>query len=190
MNIKIDMKKTVLRLGICILAILESPQPLFAQTNGISSHERVGIYDSRAVAVAFAGSPAYKKSVEPLLAESKRAKKQAEEIHDSQTVAKLDSEMKARRVNQHKQAFSTAPVDDILVHITNALPEIQRSAGVSVLVSKWNDIELKKHSGANMVDVTMKLVDAFQPDEGQRKSAVEIQKHQPIPLEQASKIKD
>lgn len=39
------------------------------------------------------------------------------------------------------------------------------------------------------MDVTLKLVDAFLPNERQRKSAIEIQKHKPISLEQAEKIK-
>src|SRR6266498_2845213 len=36
--------------------------------------ERIGVYDSRAVAVAFAGSEAHNKSMEPLLAEHRKAK--------------------------------------------------------------------------------------------------------------------
>jgi hypothetical protein len=88
------------------------------------------------------------------------------------------------------QAFSTAPVDDILAHITSALPEIQRTARVTAIVSKWDEAALRKHPGAERVDVTMLLVDAFQPNERQRKSAIQIQKQKPISLERATHIKD
>jgi hypothetical protein len=105
-------------------------------------------------------------------------------------VARLEAEGKAQQEMAHKQAFSTAPVDDILAHITNSLPEIRKTAGVTAIVSKWDQTQLKRHPGAVTVDVTMKLVDAFQPKERQRKSAIEIQKHKPIPLEQAAHIND
>ncbi len=59
-----------------------------------------------------------------------------------------------------------------------------------MLVSKWDKETLAKHPSAELIDVTMHLVDAFNPNERQRKSAVEIQKHQPISLEEADKIDD
>jgi hypothetical protein len=59
-----------------------------------------------------------------------------------------------------------------------------------MLVSKWDQETLAKYPSAELVDVTMMLVDAFQPNERQRQSAIEIQKHEPIPLEDAEKIKD
>jgi hypothetical protein len=47
------------------------------------------------------------------------------------------------------------------------------------------------HQGALQTeDVTTKLVDAFQPSERQRKAAIDIQKHKPIPLEEAGRIED
>jgi hypothetical protein len=161
-------------------------QPILAQDKDSKGQERIGIYDSRAIAVAFAGSPAHEKQLRQLMAAHKKAK----EAGDLETVAKLEAEGKAQQVKAHQQAFSVAPVDDLLLHITNALPEILRTAGVIAIKSKWDEAGLKKHPGAETVDLTMRLVDAFQPNERQRKSALEIQTHKPIPLEQAERIKD
>ena len=82
----------------------------------------------------------------------------------------------------HRQAFGTAPVDDLLLYITNALPEIRKDAGVTAIISKWDEPQLRKHPGAQIVDVTMKLVDAFHPNERQRKAAIEIRRRKPIAL--------
>src|SRR5215469_3346113 len=92
---------------------------------------------------------------------------------------------KGQLVKAKKQGFSTAPVDELLLHITNALAEIQKTAGVTSFISKWDEAGLKKHAGAERVDVTMKLVDAFQPNERQRKFAIEVQNRKPLSLEQA-----
>ncbi len=150
------------------------------------TRERIGIYDSRAIAVAFAGSATHEQELRQLKAEHKKAR----EAGDLEKASKLEAEGRARQAKAHLQGFSTAPVDDILAHITHRLPEIRKAAGVSEFVSKWDEAGLKRHSGAETVDVTMVLVDAFQPDKKQRNHAVEIQKHKPIPLEKAARIRD
>ncbi len=88
--------------------------------------------------------------------------------------------------NRHystNKPFSAAPVDDILKHIANRLPEIKKLAKVNLIVSKWNTQALAKYKSAKQVDVTMLLVEAFKPNARQKKSAIGIQKRNPIPLE-------
>lgn len=151
---------------------------------------RIGVYDSRAVVVAFVGSDAYKASRGKLLGEMKKERDKAKAEGNQKRVEELEAQGKAQQVLLHKQGFSTAPVDDILKHIADKMPEIAKSAGVGPIVSKWDEAALAKYKSAEKVDVTMALVDAFRPNERQRKSAVEIQKHKPITLEQAENIKD
>jgi len=181
--------KLALGTSAAILLIGGAVTLAISQTSGgdkTTSLERIGIYDSRAVAVAFAGSPAFEQELRSLKADYQKANAAG----DLETVAKLKAEGKALQIKLERQGFSTVPVDDILAHITNALPEIERSAGVTSIISKWNETELKKHPNAEEVDVTLKLIDALQPNERARKSAIEIQKQKPISLEQADKIKD
>ncbi len=166
--------------------IIGLAQPGLAQVKNSAATERIGVYDSRAIAVAYAGSPVFQKEMQSVMTEHKKAK----QAGDQEKAAKIDAEMRARQKKAHLQGFSTAPVDDLLATIKNALPEIQKTAGVSALVSRWDEAGLKKYSGAEQVDVTMKLVDAFQPNERQRKYALEIQKQKPISLEEARKIQD
>lgn len=148
--------------------------------------ERIGVYDSRAVAVAYCGSALHNASLAPLMADFAKAKAAGDQKH----IAELNAEGKARQQRLHLQGFSTAPVDDILDQIKDELPAIKEKAGVTALISKWDKAGLAKHINAEVVDVTMALVEAFKPNERQRKSAITIQQHDPIPLEQAKKIRD
>jgi hypothetical protein len=147
---------------------------------------RIGTYDSRSVAIAFAGSAVFNEWMGDLKARHDKAKASG----DQKRVAELAAEGAARQRVMHTQGFSTAPVTDILDRIKDKLPAIKEKAGVSELVSKWDKDGLAQHKAAELVDVTMALVDAFSPDERQRRNAIEIQKHKPLPLEQAQGIKD
>lgn len=142
--------------------------------------ERIGIYDSRAVAVAYAGSTFQQAKMNNLVSQQKKAKAAG----DRKANARLEAEGRAWQAQLHRQCFGTAPVDDLLTHISNELPKIQTDAGVTQLISKWNQPELKKHASTEKVDVTMKLVDAFHPTERQRNYAIEIQKKKPAKLKE------
>ena len=147
---------------------------------------RIGVYDSRAIVIAWAGTPSFNQWMGSLQSEYQKAKAAG----DQKRVEELEAEAEARQQRMHMQGFSTAPVDEILVHIESSLPQIKKEAGVTMLVSKWDQETLDKYPSAELVDVTMALVDAFQPSERQRKHAIGIQEHEPISLEEAAKIQD
>ena len=147
---------------------------------------RIGIYDSRAIAVGWANTEPFNAWWGSLQSEYQKAKSTG----DQQRVDELEAEAEARHRLQHMQAFSTAPVDDILATIEDSLPRIMEDAGVTLLVSKWDQETLDKYPSAELVDVTMMLVDAFQPSERQRQLAIEIQTQDPISLDEAEKITD
>jgi hypothetical protein len=142
--------------------------------------ERIGVYDSRAVAVAYAGSDIFIAIVQEGRAKFEAAKTAG----DEELAAALNEEGRALQQLMHKQGFSTAPIDDILEHIKDNIPGIMEKHAVGALVSKWDEATLAKFAGAERVDVTMDLVDAFNPNERQRGYAVDIQEKEPIPLEE------
>ncbi|HPB32759.1 MAG TPA: hypothetical protein PLB62_15010 [Candidatus Sumerlaeota bacterium] len=147
---------------------------------------RVGTYDSRAVAVAFSGSEIFSKWLGELKVEQERA----EAAGDKARVAEIRAKGATRQKLMHMQGFSTAPVDDILDRVREGVQSVREKAGVDVLVSKWDKESLDRHRDAEVIDVTMDLVDLFNPNERQRRSALEIQKHDPISLKQAENIRD
>jgi len=83
---------------------------------------RIGVYDSRMV--AFAGSAPFGKWMTALRAEHDKARAAGDDTRVAELVAEADN----RRKLMHKQGFSTAPVDDILKHITDRMSAIKAKA--------------------------------------------------------------
>lgn len=178
------MKAFVFWLTLSSMLIATFVVPFSAQATEPSppqnkAKDRIGTYDSRAIAVAFAGSAAQRKMMEPLKVAHKKAKLAGDHVE----VRRLEAEGKALQDKAHRQAFSTAPVDDLLEFIADALPEIRRAAGVTTLISMWDEKMLARYPGAEKTDVTDSLVDAFQPLERQRKTIAEIRKQKPLALD-------
>lgn len=157
------------------MAIVTIGRTPCAQDKTSLPQERIGVYDSRAVAVAYAGSTWQVKKMKDLTVQLKKAREAA----DTNRVSQLEAEGRAWQSDLKQQGFGTAPVDDLLAEIASDLPRIFEAAGVTGIISKWNKTELDKHPHAVRVDVTMRLVDAFQPNETQRRRAIEIQKTKP-----------
>lgn len=149
-----------------------------------TSVTRIGVYDSRSIAVAFIGSEIYQNSSigkqhAALQAELMKAKAEG----DDERFEKLCKQAEPQTTLLHQQGFSTAPVDDILEHITDRLPEIMKQAEVDRLISKWDTKTLAKHESSEREDVTILLIEAFKPNERQKAIAIGIQNHEPLPLE-------
>lgn len=145
-----------------------------------SARERIGIYDSRAIAIAYAGST----NLAGIMKDLKARHQKARESGDTRAVARLEAEGKAMQEVMHQQGFGTAPVDDLLAQLADELPRLRQAADVSHLVSKWDQRELDQHPGAVRVDVTRELVDAFHPTPAQRQRAMEIQTQKPVKLKE------
>jgi hypothetical protein len=146
---------------------------------------RIGIYDSRAVAFAYFWSEPYQKQLKEQIGAAKAAQQSA----DTNTFAKLKRALSDKQAEMHRQSFSTAPVDDALATIKQRIPEIEKQAGVSALVSKWDEAALKKYNGAEQVDVIGQLVHEFiQPTEKQLKTIESIQKSQPLSLKKCNEL--
>lgn len=145
----------------------------------------IGIYDSRAVAYAHFVSPASEKALQQQMAEARAAK----ESGDTNKLAPLAAKLRAKQDQAHRQVFSTAPVDEALAAIKDRLPELQKQAGVTALVSKWDEATLKKYKDAKTIDVTDQLVREFiQPNEQQSKTIQSIEKSKPLPLEKCEEL--
>ncbi len=146
--------------------------------------ERIGVYDSRAIAVAYAGSDAH----EAALAKLKKRYDDAKAAGNATVVNACETEAQAQQRTMHLQGFGTAPVDDILAHISGELTGIMRKAGVVAIVSKWDEAKLAQYPNAGREDVTMALVDALHPTDRQRERAIDVQKHKPVPMDELERL--
>lgn len=151
------------------------------QTN--AAPERIGIYDSRVIAYAHFWGDDYQRQ----LTEQTRAAKAAKAAGDTVQFEKLSKALANEQQKIHQQVFSTAPAIEALAALQKRLPEIQKQAGVSVLISKWDDPALNQHKSAVQVDLTDALVKEFAPAGKHLKVIESIRSKPPLPLEQSAK---
>jgi hypothetical protein len=143
------------------------------------SQERIGIYDSRAIAIAFTGGEVFQETMK----EMRQEYEQATAAGDEATLTRIDTLMQERQKLLHAQGFSTAPVDELLEHYSDAIPALLEEAGASALISKWEGEALSQYPGARRIDMTESLIDLITADPKQRKAAFDILDQDPVPLE-------
>jgi hypothetical protein len=139
---------------------------------------RVGIYDSRAMAIAYGNSPAFQDALKPVRAEYEKARVEK----NDKRVKEIDARMKLGQRRMHEQGFSTGSVAGILAKIKDSLPAVAKQAGVQVIVSKW---EVNYQSPeVELVDVTGELVALFHPNEKVLGWVKSCREQKPLPIEE------
>jgi hypothetical protein len=144
---------------------------------------RVGTFDSRAVAVAYAASDVNNAYIKRL----KETHDKAKTAGDKAKLAEIEEEANAQQERLHQQGFSTASVADILEHVKDKLPAIAKEAGVDAIVSKW-DIAYQSPT-VEFVDVTPLVVKPFQPSARTLKIIEDLGKQSPIAEKHLKKAK-
>lgn len=167
----------VIAAGGCLLG----PYPAAAQSTG-TPKVRIGTYDARAVAVAYAHSELNNQQVKEKMQELK----DAEAREDAKRVKELKAWGEAHQWLLHMQGFAGAPVEDILARKKDEVAAVAKAAGVEAIARKAD------YTAANVevVDVTDELVKLFKPSEKALKTIAEVRKHPAMgmaELEQALK---
>jgi len=177
--------KFIALLAVIVATAITYPAVLrAAETN--APLERIGTYDSRIIAYAYFWSETHQRKQNEMI----RAARDAKAAGQTKNYNELNAVLEKQQKQIHLQVFSTAPASDALGEIKDRLPAIQKEAGVSKLISKWDEAALKQHPKAQQVDVTDLLVREFKPSEKQLKMMAEIKKNQPVPLEKMKNMKD
>ena len=159
---------TLAAAGLCVSA------PAQSNTNKL----RVGVYDSRVIAVAYGNSAEFQDNLKPVREEYDKAKKDG----DEKRMKEIDERMKLQQRRLHEQGFSTGSVIGIMAKVKDALPAVAKEAGVQIIVSKW---ELNFHSPeVEVVDVTDQVAALFHTSERGRKWLKQIPSKPPIPIEE------
>ncbi len=131
-----------------------------------TSAERVGVYDSRAVAYAHFWSADADRERRATIA----AAKAAQAAGDTAGFKQRSAAMAALQQHMHEEVFSTAPCTEALAALAPRLPGVLQELGVTRLVSKWDAKALRAVPAAARVEVTEELVRQFlTPNEKQRK---------------------
>jgi NAD(P)H-dependent flavin oxidoreductase YrpB (nitropropane dioxygenase family) len=153
---------------------MSAPALAQSQTNKL----RIGVYDSRAIAIAYGNSAEFQQSLKSIHAEYNKAK---EEKNDKR-MKEIEAQMKLGQRRLHEQGFSTGSVAGFMVKIKDSLPVVAKKAGVQIIVSKW---ELNHRSpDVEVVEVTDELVALFHPSEKVLGWVKDLKSHPPLPIEE------
>jgi hypothetical protein len=151
------------------------PKPTASGSAENASMIRIGTYDSRAIAVAYARSA----HMQAVHADLLRRRAEAQAHGDEPLVREIEAEGGALQLRLHLQGFSTAPVDDLLDAVRDRLPEIARRSGVGAITRS-----VDYHAATvEIVDVTDALVALFDPDSGVLSTVAELRSRAPLALE-------
>jgi len=145
---------------------------------------RVGVFDSRAVAVAYAQSPAFSPEVAQLQAQYQKAKADKNDA----LAAELETKGQTQQALLHLQGFSIGSVSEILARFKDAVEAVAREARVSVVVSQY---ELA-YQGPNIetVDVTEALVKRINGSPKVMAMLGELKRNKPLPMLDALSMRD
>jgi len=150
---------------------------------GAGDKPRIGLYDSRAIAVAYGASDMRKTHKTPSDLERDTAQSaldKAKAEGNKTQITKLKAKLLKLRMQRARLAFGKAPVDDILDLIKDRIPKLKQTAKVDELVSKWNSKELARHKSSELIDVTLLLVAEFEPDKKVLQSVWSLQEEDPL----------
>jgi hypothetical protein len=189
------MKSLPFRLTLCtalsliaLSAIAAEPAPTDkpADQNANTKPLRVGVYDSRGVALAYYRKYLRSPEFTAVMKKLKEDHDKAKAAGDTEKAKKLEAQGKGMQAHSHAQVFGAAPIDEVLAKIKDQLPQIAKQAGVDLIVCKWT--VAYQAPNANMVDVTEPMAKLFQPDETTMKMIREASKHKPLSAEELKHV--
>lgn len=179
-----SIKRVLLSSFLLAMVTISSLPAPGADSAAPAKPKRIGVYDSRVLAYAHFWSESEQRELKKTIAAAKEAQAKGDTNH----LGELKARIKQRQEHSHLQVFSTAPVDDVMASIKAQAAQVQKQAGVSCLLSKWDEAGLAPYQSAEKVDVTEQLLGAFKLDASQRKVASDITKHDPLPLAKAKEL--
>lgn len=139
-----------------------------------STRMKIGTFDSRAIAIAYTRSAQFMEKMTTF----KKDYKAAKEAKDTLKVKELEEYIQLQQRILHNQGFGTGSVVDILETVKDSIPQISKQMGLSLIISKWEI----QYLGENVetIDITMKLVQFFSPDESTLKIIEQMKDVEPV----------
>lgn len=154
----------------------------FAQA--ADSSVKVGVYDSRVIAFAHFWSTETQRNISETIEQGKTAKSAG----DERTAKACAAKMGELQRSLHLQVFSTAPATEAMASIQERLPALLKEAGVTHLISCWDEKALSPYPAHARVDMTERLLAQFPLPEGKKKMVDQIRKTKPLSLEEAKRL--
>ncbi len=154
--------------GVCLVVLAA------AVTMAADGTVRLGTYDNRAIAIAYARSQYLP------VGEAHVEYDRAEAAGDTVRMKEISDGMEALQRQLHRQGFARVPVDDLFEPVAHRLPEIATELDLDAIV--W--ICDFSGEGVEVVDVTMDLVALYDPTEETLEICRQIRDHDPVGLDE------
>jgi hypothetical protein len=148
-----------------------------AREEMVGSGIQLGVYDSRAVAIAHFGRVIQEGRLEQLYQAHGEAEKEGDVVRAEELAAEAQSLQK----QIHIRVFGAAPIDDIIAEVEKDIAAIARAEHLDAVVNKWGLDYRGERVG--VVDITKQVVNLFDPSEETLKKANGIMEHDPVSLE-------
>jgi len=173
----IDAKQPETKTPAGVIPAPREAQSEQTQDKSSGSLIRVGIYDSRALAVSHGQSDEYQSKMRQLRVDAKKARADG----DEKKARQFDKQLSVLMGPIRAQAHSTRPIGDILETVKGMIPGVAEEAKVDMIVSKWAIVY--ERPDIEYVDVTDLMVKTFfDPKESTLTSIKNILMNDPVPL--------
>ena len=146
---------------------------------GAQTTVRLGVFDSRAVAIAYAQSPAFGPELQRLRTQLEQAKA----AKNDKLAAELETKGQTQQALLHLQGFSIGSVSEILAKYKDAVAAVAKEAKVSVVVSQYELIY--QGPGIETVDVTEALVKKINDSPKVLAGLADLKKNKPLSMLEA-----
>ncbi len=137
---------------------------------------RIGVYDSRSIAIAYGNSNEMKEFIGSLRADLAKAK----DAKDENKAKEIELKGRTAQVLGHLQAFSIGSVAEILAKHNPEIDQIAKDMKLEAIVAKHELMCLG--AGAETVDLTSRLVQIFKPGAQAMKWIEGVPAQKPLPM--------
>lgn len=175
------MHRSLWLAAVIVGALSFTGQPGAQAPGAASGTTRIGVFDSRLVAVAYYNTDEHRAAMRQLMTDLNEAKAAGA----GSRAQELEFQGPALQNLAHYQVFSTASIPNIMDKLAAVLPKVAAEARVSILVSKWEIVY--RAPDVEYVDVTDALVAQFKPSPQTLKWIASGKDTDPMPLLEAVK---
>ena len=141
---------------------------------------RIGVYDTRAIALAYAASRF--NPVANKLEEMEAAKAAG----DTERIKELETWGQKHQRQLHRQGFGRVPVDDLLEHVNDKIPGVIEKADVVAITARLDFANAKVEA----VDVTDALVALYDPPKRTLEWIRQLKGKEPVDLDDLEHVGD
>jgi Skp family chaperone for outer membrane proteins len=120
---------------------------------------RIGVFDSRAVAIAYYQSGYHEQDLKKLLNEYNKAS----DAGDTLLAKKISNRVEVLQMIAHDKGFGKGTVNNILDRFKKELDDLAKRENVSMIVSKWELYSVSDNM--EMIDITDEVAHIINGDE-------------------------